>query len=62
MEMGSYIEDLAGAETSAAVKPVIIPQFVDLDTFATVGRLKLHGHDPGSIDRGLSRMDTRWGG
>lgn len=47
----AYIKDLAGAKTGASVKPVIIPQFVDLDTFATVGRLKLQRHDPGSKDR-----------
>lgn len=57
----AYIKDLAGAKTGASVKPVIIPQFVDLDTFATVGRLKLQRHDPGSKDQELSRLSTRWG-
>lgn len=35
----AYPHDCAGTETGAAVEPVIIPQLVDLDPFATVGRL-----------------------
>lgn len=35
----AYPEYLTGTETGAAIKPVIIPQLVDLDPFATVGRL-----------------------
>jgi hypothetical protein len=35
----AYPHDCAGTETGAAIEPVIIPQFVDLDPFATVGRL-----------------------
>lgn len=58
----AYIEDLAGAETGAAVEPVIILQFVDLDSFATVGRLKVQRHDPAGKDRDLSRMSEDGGG
>lgn len=36
-EKGPYIEDLTGTETGAAVKPVIISEFIDLDPFAIVG-------------------------
>ena len=35
----AYPEYLTGTEAGAAIEPVIIPQFVDLDPFATVGRL-----------------------
>lgn len=59
----AYPEYLAGTETGAAIKPVIIPEFVDLDPFATVGRLQVQRHDPARNGRlvtpGLSRMSVR---
>lgn len=35
----AYPKYLASTESSTAIEPVIIPQLVDLDPFATVGRL-----------------------
>ena len=44
-----YVYDLSGAETSAAVKPVIIPELVDLDALAIagVGYGQRHGMESG---------------
>lgn len=62
-EERSYPEYLAGTKAGAAIKPVIIPEFVDLDPFATVGRLQVQRHDPAGNGRlvtpGLSRMSVR---
>lgn len=59
----AYPEYLAGTEAGAAIKPVIIPEFVDLDPFATVGRLQIQRHDPAGNGRlvtpGLSKMSVR---
>lgn len=33
----SYVEDLTGAEAGASIKPVIVAQFIYLDTFLVVG-------------------------
>lgn len=51
----THPHDLTRAETGSAVKPVIIPQLVDLDSFATVGRLYFQRHDP-EIGRGVSSL------
>lgn len=40
----THPQDLTGTEPGSAVKPVIIPQFIDLDTSATVGRLNFQRH------------------
>ena len=42
----SYVENLAGAKPRSPIKPVIIPEFVDLDALAIAGGLKLQRHDP----------------
>lgn len=62
-ERKAYPQYLAGTEAGAAIKPVIISQFVDLDPFATVGRLQVQRHDPAGNGRlvtpGLSRTSVR---
>lgn len=40
----SYVENLAGAKPRPPIKPVIIPEFVDLDALANAGRLELQRH------------------
>lgn len=52
----AYSQGLPRAETRSPVKPVIIPQFVDLDSFATVGRLQVQRHDPEGRQRGASSL------
>lgn len=41
----TYIDDLAGTETGASIKPVIVAQLVDLDSLLVVGKRRLHCHD-----------------
>jgi hypothetical protein len=57
---------MTGTEASATIEPVIFPQLVDLDPFATVGRLKLQRHDRAGkgglhVTPGVSRMSVRRG-
>lgn len=42
----AYPVCLTGTEAGAAIKPVIIPEFVDLHPSATIGRLQVQRHDP----------------
>lgn len=43
----AYPHNLPRAEARSSVKPVIIPQLVDLNSFATVGGLQVQRHGPG---------------
>ena len=52
----SYVENLAGAKPRSPIKPVIIPEFVDLDALAIAGGLKLQRHDPAGRKGGESSL------
>ena len=52
----SYVENLAGAKPRSPIKPVIIPEFVDLDALAIAGGLKLQRHDPAARKGGESSL------
>lgn len=41
----TYVQELPSTKTSTSIKPVVISQFVDLDSFAIAGRLHLQRHD-----------------
>lgn len=51
----SYFQELAGAKPRSPIKPVIIPEFVNLDALANAGRLRLQRHDRARWKKGMWR-------